>query len=275
MSARVRRVRLDDLLVERGFFASRDEAARTCFAGDVTSPAMALTAPSQPVPDDIELHVRQLPRYVSRGGEKLAGALADMGLSVEGLSCIDAGAPTGGFTDCLLQAGAASVCAVDVGYGQFDYGLRRDDRVTLFERTNIRKAGAAELGGPFDLLVADLSFISLGSLLPVLHGLIREGGRMLVLVKPQFEADRGSVEAGGIVGSARVHESVLAQVIDEMVAEGLYVEHLAVSRITGRKSGNTEFFVCARDSASAPGVDGSIDIASTVMRAHREQGETA
>lgn len=275
MSARAKRSRLDDLLVDRGFFATRDEAARACFAGDVTSPAMPLNAPSQMVPADIELHVRTLPRFVSRGGEKLAGALEDTGLSVAGLRCIDAGASTGGFTDCLLQAGAASVCAVDVGYGQFDFGLRNDPRVTLFERTNIRKTGAAELGGPFDLLVADLSFISLGSLLPVLHGLIREGGRMLVLVKPQFEADRASVGEGGIVGSAQVHESVLAQVVDEMVAEGLFVEHLVVSRITGRKSGNIEFFACARDSASAPGVDGSIDIASTVMSAHREQGETA
>ena len=273
--SRPRRVRLDDLLVDRGFFATRDEAARACFAGDVTSPAMALTTPSQAVPSDIELNVRQLPRFVSRGGEKLAGALADLGLPVGGLRCIDAGASTGGFTDCLLQAGAASVCAVDVGYGQFDYGLRCDDRVTLFERTNIKKVGAADIGGPFDLLVADLSFISLGALLPVLHGFICEGGRMLVLVKPQFEADRASVGEGGIVQSAATHESVLAEVVGGMVAEGLFVEGLVASRVTGKKSGNIEFFICARDSADAPGVDDSIDIASTVMRAHRNQGELA
>ena len=263
-----KRIRLDELLVSRGFFATADEAARSCFAGEVTSNDVHITAPSQLVSPDIDLRVKRISRFVSRGGDKLQGALDFFGFSPAGMRCIDAGCSTGGFTDCLLQADAQSVAAVDVGYGQFALKLRNDERVQLFERTNIKRATCEQLGGPFDLLVADLSFISLESLLPTFRKLLVDSGFALLLVKPQFEAAKDQVGDSGVVWEASEHISVLARVLDALEREGFAPQGLTHSPLRG-PAGNIEFFILARLGAESA----SIDIASAVSKAHIEVGE--
>jgi 23S rRNA (cytidine1920-2'-O)/16S rRNA (cytidine1409-2'-O)-methyltransferase len=196
----VGKTRLDEALVARGFFEDRAQATRACLAGAVRSHGLALTKPGQHVDPSLELAVEAPRRYASRGGDKLAGALRDFSLCVDGLRCIDVGASSGGFTDCLLQQGAASVCAVDVGYGQFDWCLRTDERVTLFERTNIKDATPLALGAPFDLLVADVSFTPLTPLLPVFE-------RLVETVLPLQPAPAHNT---GILGAKR-RESLAAQ----------------------------------------------------------------
>lgn len=184
-------------------------------------------------------------RYVTRGGVKLAGALEDLDLSPEGLRCLDAGAGVGGFTDCLLQHGAAAVVAVDVGYGDFDWELRGDARVALLERTNIRTMDASRLGDPFDLVVADLSFISLEAVAAVLVGATAPGGDLLLLVKPQFEAPREEVGTGGIVRDPAVQGRAVERVGAALRRAGADPRAEAASRLTGTH-GNQEFFVHAR-----------------------------
>lgn len=178
--------------------------------------------------------------FVSRAGRKLAGALDEMSFDVAGVRAVDVGASTGGFTDCLLQRGAASVVAVDVGYGQLHHRLRSDDRVTVVERTNIRHADPGALGAPFDLVVGDLSFISLASLAPQLAALGSADTDWILLVKPQFEAGRDKVGRGGIVRDAAVHREVLGSVLDAFARVGLGCRWLGVSSITGT-TGNVEF----------------------------------
>ena len=263
MSARAKRSRLDDLLVDRGFFATRDEAARACFAGDVTSPAMPLNAPSQMVPADIELHVRTLPRFVSRGGEKLAGARDVFGFDPTGLVCLDCGASTGGFTDCLLKRGAKSVCAVDVGYGQFAWQLRNDERVRLFERTNINLLDPEAAGAPFDLAVADISFAPLHSYIGAVRRLLSDEGTLITLVKPQFEAHRSQIGSGGLVLDAAVHEEVLIRALGTCRENGLEPQALTYSPITGAK-GNIEFLLMATCGAAGQ----VVDVAGVGARAH-------
>ncbi|MBR2522272.1 MAG: TlyA family RNA methyltransferase [Coriobacteriales bacterium] len=263
-----KRIRLDDLLVSREFFASADEAARACFAGEVTSNDVHITAPSQLVSPGIDIRVKRTSRFVSRGGDKLQGALDSFGFSPEGMRCIDAGCSTGGFTDCLLQSGAESVSAVDVGYGQFALKLRNDERVRLFERTNIKHATCEQLGGPFDLLVADLSFISLESLLATFRNLLGDSGFALLLVKPQFEADKDRVEDSGVVWKASEHINVLERVLKALEREGFALQGLTHSPLRG-PAGNIEFFILARLGAESV----SIDIANAVSRAHVEVGD--
>ncbi|HEU5001741.1 MAG TPA: TlyA family RNA methyltransferase [Actinomycetota bacterium] len=191
-------------------------------------------------------------RYVTRGGLKLDGALEDLGVAVGGRRCLDAGAGVGGFTDCLLQHGAASVTAVDVGYGDFDWRLRQDPRVTLFERSNLRTMDAAALGEPFDLVVADLSFISLEAVAGQLVAATALGGALVLLVKPQFEAPRGDVGARGIVRDPAVQARAVERVVAALRHQGAETLAEAPSRLTGTH-GNQEFFVHAR---RRPPVDG-------------------
>ena len=203
--------------------------------------------PGQLLPADAEIRVAERPRYVSRGGDKLAGALADFALDVSGLAALDVGASTGGFTDCLLQAGARRVYAVDVGRAQLAERLRRDDRVHFREGLNARSP--FDLPEPVDLVVADVSFISLRLALPspLLH--LRPGGTALVLVKPQFEAGRASVGAGGVVRDPAAHARAVGGFCVWAVGQGLRVLGVRASRLAGEK-GNREFFVALR--ASAP-----------------------
>lgn len=241
------RSRADELLVARGLYADVAAAARAIYAGDVTVDTPPLTSPLKPgtqLPDDATVRTSAAKRFVSRGGEKLEGALRVFGYDVFGVHALDAGASTGGFTDCLLQRGAASVSAVDVGYGQLAWSLRTDPRVVVHERTNIRTVDPAVIGGPFDLAVADLSFISLGKVAANVARALRDGGDFIALVKPQFEAAPSQVGAGGVVENEAVHRSVLAQAARDLASCGLAVEGLAFSPITGPE-GNIEFWIRA------------------------------
>ncbi len=184
-------------------------------------------------------------QYVSRGGLKLAGALDDLGLPVAGRRALDAGAATGGFTDCLLQRGASEVVAVDVGYGQLAWELRRDPRVTVVERTNVRHADPHALGAPFDVIVADLSFISLGTVAGALARLGGPGTDYVLLVKPQFEVGKGKVGKGGLVKEPALHAEALQSVAAALDGSGLGVMTALASAIEGA-TGNREFFVHAR-----------------------------
>lgn len=195
------------------------------------------------VSPDAVVEVKGRKRFVSRGGFKLQGALDAFGQDVRGLRCIDIGSSTGGFTDCLLQAGAASVACVDVNYGQLAWSIRQDERVSVFERTNIRLADPVELGAPFDLLVADLSFIGLAALAPTFARLCAEGSVFIGLVKPQFESRHEETDHG-VVRDAAVRERVVDEVSAALAAEGFDVGGVVESPITGPE-GNVEYLVRA------------------------------
>lgn len=221
-----------------------DEALRLVLAHEVKVNDGYATSAATMVDSTAEITVKNL-RYVSRGGLKLAGALEAFSLDVAGLRCIDVGCSTGGFTDCLLQAGAAEVTAVDVGYGDFAWKLRTDPRVHLFERTNIRTADAQKLGAPFDLIVADLSFIGLAGLAPTFASLAATGTRLMALVKPQFESHAGETDDHGFVASETVRERTVEEVSQALAAAGFVTLGVEESPITGRKSKNIEYLLLA------------------------------
>lgn len=255
------------LLVELGHFASREQGRAAILAGEVKADGVRVSKAGELVDEYAEITVAARRRFVSRGGEKLAGALSDFGVTVEGRRAVDVGASTGGFTDCLLQAGAVSVAAVDVGYGQLAWSLRTDPRVSVFERTNIRHADPAALGAPFDLVVADVSFIALKTVLPALVALMGPEADMVALVKPQFEAGKGRVGKRGVVKDAVVHADVLTEVVAAVDGAALVVRGLTVSPIKGPE-GNIEFWVFA----SRVGERADVDVASVVARAHGTTG---
>lgn len=241
--------RLDALLVERGLAESRSQAQALVLAGLVKGHSK----PGEQVSDDVELDLERPPRFVSRGGEKLRNALDALGVSVEGRDCADVGASTGGFTDCLLQAGARRVVAIDVGYGQLHPKLRFDERVTVLERVNARTL--TELPFAPELVVCDVSFISVTKALPPVLALAKPGWEALVLVKPQFEAGRKEV-GKGVVRDPAVQRSVLARVVDAAEAWGGTTVGVVDSRLPGPK-GNREFFVHL---VNRPGVSRHDDI---------------
>jgi len=238
------RIRADRRVVELGLAADIQQAARLILAGEIWRANERVRTAGEAVPADVALEHRPPRRYVSRGGDKLAGALEALGIDVRGRVCADVGCSTGGFTDCLLQRGAAHVWAVDVGYGQFDWGLRNDPRVTLLERTNVRALDPATLDPRPDLVVADLSFIALRSVLRVLVDLVGGRGDLLLLVKPQFELSPQSVR-GGVVTDLALHERAVTLVTDEAARLGLTLVGRADSPLRGPK-GNREFFVALR-----------------------------
>ncbi len=249
MSQPARR-RLDLELVRRHLFDSRTEAQNAVEVGRVVVGGVPAPKSSTLVDGSVSIRVTGSPgRYVSRGGEKLAGALQGFGVAIRDRRALDAGASTGGFTDCLLQEGAASVTAVDVGYGQLDWSLRNDRRVVVRERLNIRHADVATLGGPFDVIVADLSFISICTVASKLSELAGADCDVMLLVKPQFEVGKGQVGKGGIVRDPDKHRAVLVQVIECLAVDGLGTVGVIVSPIKGAK-GNREFFVWARKGAT-------------------------
>ena len=236
------RRRLDAELVEQGFFQTKDDAMRSVLAGEVSTTDRRLEHPGEQVRQGIELHVRGRSPYVSRGGIKLAGGLDAFRVDVVGLDCLDVGCSTGGFTDCLLRRGASSVLAVDVGYAQFDWGLRQDPRVRLLERTNICDVPTIVDAASIDLAVSDVSFTSVLTIAPAVHTLLKPGGRFLTLVKPQFEADRDEVNAGGIVRDASVRKRVLDQVKAGLSDLGFTIDAETTSPIKGHK-GNVEYLL--------------------------------
>ena len=230
--------RLDVLLVERGLAESRSQAQALVLAGLVKGHAKA----GEQVDASADLKVERPPRFVSRGGEKLAGALAELEIDVTGEDCLDVGASTGGFTDCLLQAGAARVCAVDVGYGQLHPRLREDPRVTVLERTNVRELRCDDLPFPPAFVTCDVSFIGLGKALPPALACAAPGWRALVLVKPQFEAGPADVGKRGVVRDPEVRRRVLEEVTAQVPAWGGRVLGVADSALPGPK-GNRELFL--------------------------------
>jgi 23S rRNA (cytidine1920-2'-O)/16S rRNA (cytidine1409-2'-O)-methyltransferase len=261
------RLRADVALVEAGLFASREQAKAAIMAGRVRLGDTPLTKPGTQVDPSAAFEVEPMPEFVSRGGHKLAGALDAFGLDVRGLRAIDVGASTGGFTDCLLQRGAASVLALDVGYGQLAWKLRCDPRVTVLERTNIRGVEPGALGEPFDLGVIDVSFVGLGKVLPSVAGLVRDGAEILALVKPQFEAGKARVGKRGVVRAPEVHVDVLESVIREAKALGWSALDLTWSPIKGPE-GNIEFWV----RLAAGELAGGPDAADVVRSAHEALG---
>lgn len=239
------RRRLDVELVRRGLMDSRERAraeigaGRVLVAGSPAAKASRMVAADEPV-----TLAGPRPRYVSRGGEKLEAALDGFGVAVAGRRALDVGASTGGFTDCLLQRGARRVTALDVGHGQLDARLRADPRVDVLERTNVRLATPDTVGGPFDLVVADLAFISLRAVAASLVALTAPGGVLIVLVKPQFEAGRVEASRGrGVIRDPAVWRSTLATVRGAFAGHGASVTGVMASPLRG-SSGNVEFLAC-------------------------------
>ena len=235
--------RLDTLLVERALAKSREKAQALILAGDVLVDGKKITKAGTQVPGDADIEItgKDIP-YVSRGGVKLEAALEAFDVDVTDSICLDIGASTGGFTDCLLQHGARHVTAVDVGYGQLDWSLRNDPRVAVIERTNIRHLDAAALPHPVDLACIDVSFISLKIVVPVVSKLIKQTGQIICLIKPQFEVGKGLVGKGGVVRDPALHEAVIKDLTEAF--EGLNLQVLGVisSPILGPK-GNQEFLM--------------------------------
>jgi len=239
------RLRLDKLVVERGLAASREKAQALILAGQIQVNGQAATKAGAAVPADARLELVGEPlRYSSRGGLKLEGALADLGVDPTGKVCLDIGASTGGFTDCLLQHGAARVYAVDVGKGQLDWKLRQDKRVVVREGLNARYLKPADLGEPVDLVTMDVAFISVEKILPAAAACARPGAVFLVLVKPQFELTRQQVGKGGIVRDPALHREAVEKIRRAAAALGLEEIDVRESRLPGAE-GNREFFLRA------------------------------
>jgi 23S rRNA (cytidine1920-2'-O)/16S rRNA (cytidine1409-2'-O)-methyltransferase len=244
-----RRARLDAELVRRGLARSRDHAAELIAAGRVTLRGTVAHKPATAVDADAPVLVRvdtDDPGYASRGAHKLAGALAEFpGIQVAGRRCLDAGASTGGFTDVLLRNGAAQVIAADVGRGLLDWRLRTDDRVIVHDRTNVRTLTPGDIGGPVDLIVADLSFISLGLVLPALLACGTDDVDLLPMVKPQFEVGKDRLGSGGVVRDPQRRADAVTGVIQAAQTIGLAAQGVVASPLPG-PSGNVEYFVWFR-----------------------------
>ena len=249
MNAKPKKLRLDCLLVERGLAESRQRAQALILAGIVLVGDRMADKAGMPVPADADIRIQgDVNPYVSRGGLKLRGALDAFGLSVRDLVALDVGASTGGFTDCLLQAGAAKVYALDVGYGQLAWKLRTDPRVMSIERTNIRHYDSSGIADKIDIATIDASFISLKLVIPSVLTLLKEGALLVALVKPQFEVGKGEVGKRGVVRDPALHGRVLAEVETFCRNLGLRVLGSCESPITGPE-GNKEFFICLQKPA--------------------------
>src|SRR3954453_1211948 len=250
------RKRLDTVMAERGLFESRSRAAAAVMAGAVRVRGEPARKPGQMVADDDEISVARGPDYVSRGGIKLANALDALGVGVEGRHALDVGASTGGFTDVLLQRGAAAVVALDVAYGELHWRLRQDPRVTVLERTNARSLDPDVLPYRPDLIVADVSFISLTKVLPAVLAGSADRFDCLAMVKPQFEAGRGRAGKGGGVGDPETRLETLVTVAEAMRASGASVMGFAPSGLPG-PSGNLETFVWLAEAGREGAVEDS------------------
>lgn len=240
--------RIDILLVEKNLSESRERAQKTIMAGLVFVNGERIDKPGTKIDVESEIVVKGNPiPYVSRGGLKLEKAIKTLNLDLTGKRCMDIGASTGGFTDCMLQHGASHVHAVDVGYGQLDWKLRNDERVTNMERTNIRYVTLEQIGDPIDLLSIDVSFISLKLVLPVAYQLLSETGSLIFLIKPQFEAGREQVKKSGVIRDAKVHIQVLESILPFAEQLGFDISYVTYSPIKGPK-GNIEFLAYASKS---------------------------
>jgi 23S rRNA (cytidine1920-2'-O)/16S rRNA (cytidine1409-2'-O)-methyltransferase len=234
--------RLDKLLVDKGLVDSREKAKRYIMANLVKVNGITVNKAGTRCEIDSQLYIKKdASRFVSRGGDKLEKALTEFGIDVSGKTIIDVGASTGGFTDCLLKYGAKKVYCVDVGYGQLDWTLRKDERVVCIERTNIRYLDKDRFDFLFDLATIDVSFISLEKVFPVLNGLLKDKGEVIALIKPQFEAGKGLVKKGGIVDDPVVHQEVIYNILKKVKSDFLF-RNLTFSPIKNYP-GNIEYLV--------------------------------
>ena len=264
------KTRLDVLLVERGLQETRQKAQATIMSGLVYVDGRKVDKAGTAVPDDARLEVRgSALRYVSRGGLKLEKAISAFRLSLDGALCADIGASTGGFTDCMLQNGAAKVYAVDVGYGQLDWKLRNDARVVCMERTNARYLDREQIPDELDFASVDVSFISLRLILPAVHGLLKAGGHVACLIKPQFEAGREKVGKKGVVRDPAVHLEVLEQFLQNAKESGFTVLDITYSPIRGPE-GNIEYLGYLE---SGEWVEREFDLKALVAASHTDLGE--
>ena len=239
-----RRQRLDQLLVDRNLAESRQKAQALILSGNIIVNGNKAAKAGQPVDPESEIELIAPPKYVSRGGVKLEAALAHFAINVTGEICLDVGSSTGGFTDCLLQHGAARVYAIDVGTAQLDWKLRNDPRVVVQEQVNARYLSAEQIPEPVDLAVCDVSFISVTMILPVLPGLLADNAEMVILVKPQFELERRQVGKGGIVRDPELHRLACEKIQNAVSALGFHSDVIP-SPILGAE-GNHEFLLYAR-----------------------------
>jgi 23S rRNA (cytidine1920-2'-O)/16S rRNA (cytidine1409-2'-O)-methyltransferase len=244
--AMTKKSRLDVVLVERGLFASREQARRAIMAGEVKVGTNVMSKASVLVPGDAELTIKTPPRFVGRGGLKLESALDHFGIDPAGAIVLDIGASTGGFTDCLLQRGATKVYAVDVGHGQLAWKIRDDPRVVVHEKLNARFLSARDIPEPVNICVIDVSFISLTLILPKALEFVTPDGVILGLIKPQFELRPADVGRGGVVRDTALHEKAKQSILDFVAREKQFaVVGIVASAITGM-DGNQEFFICLR-----------------------------
>lgn len=251
------KIRLDLAMVERGLAETRSRAQAIIMAGDVLVNGSPAPHAGNMVKTNDAVELKAKPRFVSRGGEKMAAALDAFAIDAAGAVCADLGASTGGFTDCLLQAGAARVYAIDVGHGQLDDRLRRDEHVVSMERVNARYLD--DLPEPLDLVVIDVSFISLKHILPVAWRLLRDNGVCVPLIKPQFEAGRGQVGKGGVVRDSAIHRAVLTEILTFAIEQHFAVEGVIASPILG-PAGNREFLAhLVKRVAKTPDLDAMIE----------------
>lgn len=263
------KIRLDSLLVDRGFAASRERAKAMIMAGVVFVAEQKATKPGEVLAPDCSIRVTGADiKYVSRGGLKLEKALERFPLSPGAKVCMDIGASTGGFTDCMLQNGAAKVYAVDVGYGQLAWKLRTDPRVVSLERTNIRYVTREQIPEPVSFASVDVSFISLTLVLPVVHALLEEDGDTVCLVKPQFEAGKGKVGKKGVVREPEIHLEVVHKIAEFAVSNGFSLLGADYSPIKGPE-GNIEYLFHLKK-ASEPIIAPEIDLTELVNRSHME-----
>src|SRR6267143_1100478 len=240
-----KKARLDQALVERGFFESRERAQRAIMAGQVRVGDHVFAKAAELIEADAPISVVQPSQFASRGALKLGGALDFFGVEVKGKAALDIGASTGGFTDCLLQRGATKVFAVDVGHGQLSWKLRNDPRVLVMEKVNARFLSREHIPQLVDLCVIDVSFISLTLILPRAFELITQDGMILALIKPQFELEREDVGRGGIVREPALHEKAKQKIVKFVEEANYHVVGLVPSTVTGT-DGNQEFFICIR-----------------------------
>jgi 23S rRNA (cytidine1920-2'-O)/16S rRNA (cytidine1409-2'-O)-methyltransferase len=245
LKAKPKRSRLDRYLVEQGFFSSREQAQRAVMAGEVRIGEQVVSKSSVMVEPGAQVSLQARSPYVGRGGLKLQGALDHFDLPVQGLTALDIGASTGGFTDCLLQRGAAKVYAIDVGQGQLAWKIRTDPRVVVREKLNARYLRREDIPENIELCVIDVSFISLTLILPSAFDLVTPNGVILALIKPQFELQAAEVAHGGIVRDPALHEKAQNRIRDFIVNAGHEVIGMVPSEITGA-DGNHEFFICVR-----------------------------
>lgn len=261
------KTRLDVLLVERGFVESRQKAQAVIMAGSVFVGGQRVDKPGTSVANEADIEVRgHVLRYVSRGGLKLEKAMKTFPLTLEGKICADIGASTGGFTDCMLQNGAVKVYSVDVGYGQLDWKLRNDPRVVCMERTNARYLTHEEIPDELDFASIDVSFISLKLIFPALYGLLKDGGEIACLIKPQFEAGREKVGKKGVVRDPAVHLEVLENFLIHAKDNNFTVVDITYSPIRGPE-GNIEYLGYLRKE-NAP--SGEFDLSAIVKASHQE-----